>query len=284
MSRKSLSRKSLSFIDPARASDLAAIPAASPAGTLVWVGQWETPEFVAAYRFCSQRASQFAFRKDLRDYRQRRAAEARVLIVACQSNQMDLSPLIDRDESHAGPIAKFLLMGSQCAGQRPHIADEFPGTSFYWHRWNQFLPFQLTCCGVSLLPSKNPPRSVAVVASQFASADPLMELASRFGAAVVWCRSGQSHQGHNFDAVWWDDSVARAGTTRQWQERISAMRSPRAQHVWITGTPTTTAIADARAAGVSCVLSKPFRLEPLEQIMGAGNSADASPSATRRAA
>ena len=113
-------------------------------------------------------------------------------------------------------------------------------------------------------------RSVAVVSATPAIGSALMDIAESAGAVTLWCRDVCRWQMRQVDAVWWDDSVARAATSDQWKERLekcaTADRSP--VHAWIANAPRCSQVKAAAEGGISLTLSKPHRIEPLLSLLG----------------
>ncbi|TWU02654.1 hypothetical protein [Stieleria varia] len=262
--------------------------------TLLWIGPHETAEFCDAFEFCSEHASQIAVRSDIEDALHRMPGQLGAVLIACPDDSACTAPSNTPQWSLLSelgwqlPIApqRFLMMGTLCAGQRPSVSESFDGQTFYWHAWNQILPFQLQRCGVSAKSaSGRTPHSLAIVSESHAAADALMEVVADSGASVVWYRNEHQNTGRNFDAVWWDDSAASSATGAMWNLRMSAMRSPKAHHAWITSAPTAKSIQDARRGGIDWVLSKPMRIESLRALLGLSvSSGQKSQRLTSRAA
>ncbi len=115
---------------------------------------------------------------------------------------------------------------------------------------------------------------VVVVAAQYALAESLIDSLSLLFAGervdeplIQWQRDLTRRSACGFGTVLWDDSVARAESTRQWHDRCRL--APRARHIWMTGIATPEQRRRAREQGVHQVLEKPGRLECLAESVQA---------------
>jgi hypothetical protein len=155
------------------------------------------------------------------------------------------------------------LLGPLCQG----VGFNRVGECCDWQHWNEVLPEWL---GIER-PSRSRCRTVAVVASTLAAAEPLLELAESVGATAVWCRQPSRQGVRNVDAVWWDDSAAQPASEHDWRDRIEAFagsghraqKGPPVQHAWVANSPTLQQARQARAAGVEFLVSKPHRIDSL---------------------
>ena len=244
----------------------------STPGTLMWVGADAGFEFLEAQRYCIAHAPQIAMRASVMEGLERPAAEVRAIVIT-QTQRIAVSRSQIRDLREAYPKAKILcLMGACCEGMYAKILDPvFSKTErVYCHQWAQVLPEWLRCCGAIVASENMNFRSVAVVSATPAIGSALMDLAESAGAVTLWCRDVCRWQMRQVDAVWWDDSVARATTSDQWKERLekcaTADRSP--VHAWIANAPRCSQVKAAAAGGISLTLSKPHRIEPLLSLLG----------------
>ncbi len=244
----------------------------STPGTLMWVGADAGFEFLEAQRYCLAHAPQIAMRASVMEGLERPAAEVRAIVIT-QTQRIAVSRSQIRDLREAYPEAKILcLMGACCEGMYAKILDPvFSKTErVYCHQWAQVLPEWLRCCGAIVASENMNFRSVAVVSATPAIGSALMDLAESAGAVTLWCRDVCRWQMRQVDAVWWDDSVARAATSDQWKERLekcaTAGRSP--VHAWIANAPRCSQVKAAAEGGISLTLSKPHRIEPLLSLLG----------------
>ena len=244
----------------------------STPGTLMWVGADAGFEFLEAQRYCLAHAPQIAMRASVMEGLERPAAEVRAIVIT-QTQRIAVSRSQIRDLREAYPEAKILcLMGACCEGMYAKILDPvFSKTErVYCHQWAQVLPEWLRCCGAIVASENMNFRSVAVVSATPAIGSALMDIAESAGAVTLWCRDVCRWQMRQVDAVWWDDSVARAATSDQWKERLekcaTADRSP--VHAWIANAPRCSQVKAAAEGGISLTLSKPHRIEPLLSLLG----------------
>lgn len=252
--------------------------AAPPLGTLMWIGDFKSPEFGEAYQHCLAQVAQFALRRNFDDALCRPAAQVRCILIA-QATRRPLDRRCLELLREAYPEASFLnLQGTLCEGMREPADAVFDGNRHYWHRWNQVLPDWLSRCGVAhdSLTRLNC-RSVAVLTSSFGAGEPLMELAESAGATAVWCRRPDAHRVRNVDAVWWDDTVASPTSSDRWRERIAAFGGSgtrTAHHAWIVNAPRLEAQRQAIDGGIDLVVSKPHRIDCLLATLASQSDAD----------
>ncbi len=223
-------------------------------GTLMWVGDTVADEFRAAVQYCLLNVSQLAFRRDTGEAIARPASDVRWIVFA-QSNRsgVDTENLANRY-----PDAKTItLLGPLCQG----IGFTGGNECCDWYHWNAVLPEWL---GIER-PVKTRCQTVAVIASTFNAAEPLLELVESVGATAFWCPQPSGQRIRNVDAVWWDDSVAKPVSEALWQHRIEAFSGldRPVQHAWIVNSPRMQDAQEARAAGVQWLVSKPYRIDSL---------------------
>jgi len=258
----------------------------TPTGTLMWIGERKRQEFCDVFATCESSVAQMAIRTDLHDALSRPASHVACIIITRQTRTtFHHEDLITLAEIYPNAVL-IQVLGSLCEGERPRIIDPFNDRIVYWHQCNQFLPDWLRECGVVAPENQRAIHSVGIVAHSIQIADPLMELAATYGAAAFWCRQPRTFVARNFDAVWWDDSIATPASTQQWRKRIQAMVSTSkqdVQHAWIASCPRVEAVTAARAAGVGLVLSKPANIDTLLQTITPA-SVSTEPSLIRRAA
>lgn len=249
-------------------------------GTLMWIGNPTSPEFHDAFQYCVANVAQLAIRKDLEDALRQPAANVfRILIT--QSTQRPVDDLRLEQLTSQYPDARALsLVGSLGEGMRLSTGAGNQLPRHAWHRWNQLLPGWLGVSSDASEPNTPVRCSVAVVTATYATAEALMDLAESAGATAVWCRGADTHRVRNVDVVWWDDSVARPTSSRQWRERLAAFTSPgrSPRHAWIVQTPRLDERREAMNAGIDLVVSKPHLvdclLETLQSLETVANSTD----------
>tara|TARA_R110002049_G_scaffold72490_1_gene186976 strand:- start:70318 stop:71259 length:942 start_codon:yes stop_codon:yes gene_type:complete len=241
---------------------------ASTPGTLLWVGDRLSPEVSDIYRYCEACAPQLAFRGEMEDAIARPATDVTHLVI----NRSDRNPSFESQLARiacAYPAVTLIEMfGSAWEGHVYHREISIKTQQFYWHRWNQVLPPLLGLSGFDVHADRMtlPHRSVAIMAANYSDAEPLMDLATSAGAVSVWCRSPQLMTARNCSVIWWDDSVARPASEKEWRQRMNVVEKNscvRPQHVWLANAPRVHQYLRARSAGVDVVFSKPHRIEPL---------------------
>lgn len=236
-------------------------------GTFMWVGDRLSPEAIDVYQYCEANAPQLAYRGCMEDAIARPGSDVSQILI----NRSDRRSSFDSrlyQLANAYPKATLIEMfGSMWEGHIYQREIPLKTQQFYWHRWNQVLPPIFGC----MYPARSastalPNQSVAIIASNFSEAEPLMDLASSVGAVSFWCRSPKLMTARNFSVVWWDDSAAQAASEMVWRERIVAVETNscvRPQHVWLANAPRVHQYFRARAAGIDVVFSKPQRIEAL---------------------
>ena len=248
-------------------------------GTLMWVGERSRPEFRGVFATCEAEVAQLALRSDVHDALSRPASDVACIIVTRQTrNSFHLEDLETLALEY--PDAMLIqVLGSLCEGERPRAIEPFGDHTVYWHQCNQFLPDWLRECGFVARANSKPVNSIAIVADTIQIADPLMELAASYGAAAFWCRQPYTLVARNFDAVWWDDSIATPATEQHWRDRIGAMTSKSSSqvaHAWLVSCPRIECVTAAQQAGVGLVVSKPANIDALLQTIAPAAVSDAA--------
>lgn len=240
-----------------------------PIGTLLWIGDHTSAEFREAFEYCQRTAAQIAIRADLAEALRRPASDVKCMVVAQSTREiLPTDALTALDELYPR-ISRLNLLGSLCEGFCRRGDPFFSNQRYYWHCWNQVLPEKLQDCGAPDERDSQRGRSVAVIAAHFNAAEPLLELADSAQVTSVWSRQPDRFAIRNIDEVWWDDSVARPVSSSVWKQRISGicskMRTPR--HTWITATPRIDQQRQARLGGVGVIVSKPYRIDCLLEML-----------------
>jgi hypothetical protein len=233
-------------------------------GTLMWIGARDR-EFAEPYQFCLANSAQVALRDNCQQALDRRAAGVRGIVVA-RNNRGGVSAQALTQLQHRYAAAQVVhLMGALSLGMRS--GAELPALQrLPWYRWNEVLTDWLTNWGSAELPPSPTCRSVAVVAANFEAAEPLLGLADSAGATTAWVAAGDCLRARNFDAVWWDDSVATPTTLEPWRDRIRAFGNA-TTHVWIAGNIQRTEQDFARRAGIDHIFVKPYSIDGLLQTL-----------------
>ena len=251
-------------------------------GTLLWIGPRNGDEFAAPYRFCETTASQIAWRDNIDAALHRPASDVRCVVIA-QDNRASVYEAVLHSLAELYPdAARLNLLGSLCEGVCRYPVAFFGSDRHYWHRWNQILPEFVRSCGVV---KEQPSRanSVMILAARFTDAETLLDLAESTGAMAVWSRSMNALRVRNVDAVWWDDSVAPAATAETWADRIRSVGSPSTRHAWIASGVRSDQWNAAVAGGVETVVSKPYRIDPLVDMLRVGTEQLSSKAIARAA-
>lgn len=235
-------------------------------GTLLWIGPRNGGEFAPPHRFCETTASQIAWRPSIQVALRRPASDVRCIVIA-QDNRASISEVSLASLAKLYPDASRLnLLGSMCEGVCRYPVAYFGGDRHYWHRWNQILPDFVRSCGV-VDQSGRRATSVLILASRFTDAETLLDLAESTGATAVWSRSSDTMRVRNVDAVWWDESVVTATTAETWMARTRAIGNSAARHAWIASGIRADQWNAAIAGGVERIVSKPYRIEPLIEML-----------------
>ena len=127
-------------------------------------------------------------------------------------------------------------------------------------------------------------RVIAVIASHFAAAEPLLDIAQQSDCTAIWCRQPGDLAVRGVDTVWWDDSFAGPTDTSGWLARLQLMGTKATQHTWITNRMHWLQIDQAKQAGVGLVLSKPYPVNLLLNSIGLSPASSACDQAASRAA
>ncbi len=237
--------------------------------TLLWIGPRSGNEFAQAYRYCETAASQIAWRSDLLQAVERPAMNVGQIVFA----RLDRSDVCQSDLDHLStrhPEADWLaLEGSSCAGATWRSPSRT--TARYTHalNWDQVLPeFLNPQRGLELGLSNHLQRgSLAIIASNYENAAALMDLATETEVTAVWLNSPNSSRVRNVSVVWWDDSVTSDTSRNAWRTRVNCFGGTfcgeQVSHVWLTNSKCFADMAAATSQGISLVLSKPYRIEPL---------------------
>ena len=257
-------------------------------GTLLWIGGTSSSEFEPAKSYCIQHAPQIAIRDTVQDAMTRPAAAVRGILIAESTRKPVSSETVSRLRLLYPKAEIACLMGAGCEGMHAKVLNPSleREARFYAYQWNQVLPNWLTACGATRVEAQDVCNSVAVVASSMSNAEAMMDLAESAGATAVWCRDEHACHVRGIDAVWWDDSIAKAGSQETWTARLNQFASHRASvtHAWIANLPRPAQIAAAEAAGVDVVLSKPYRTDALLETLGVSIAGSGLSAPLRRAA
>jgi hypothetical protein len=253
--------------DPAQSSD-------EQTGTLLWIGEREAVNFRDAYQYCEASVSQLAFRSTLQDASVRPASDVRRIIVA----RVDRTPISTEEIE---PVARrhdgaswMAIEGPLCGGATRRLLNQPLREFCYLHQWRQSLPSWISHRqkpSSTSQPGVSTGLSLAIIASNYEVASSLMDLADSCGCVSAWFRSPHPSRMRNFDNVWWDDSVATEATMGQWQQNSRLAQSSafrrESKHVWLTNSTCSSVIQHALAAGVACVMTKPFRIDALLETL-----------------
>lgn len=235
-------------------------------GTLLWIGPRDGDEFSPPHRFCETTASQIAWRVNVDAALNRPASDVHCIVIA-QDNRAPISDAaLDAIAKLYPASARLNLLGSMCEGVCRYPVAFFGGDRHYWHRWNQILPDFVRSCGVVEEMDRRA-TSVLILASRFTDAETLLDLAESTGATAVWSRSADTVRVRNVDAVWWDESVAPATTADVWTMRVGAIGNNATRHAWIASGIRADQWTAAIGGGVETVVSKPYRIDPLVDML-----------------
>lgn len=239
-------------------------------GTLVWIGETTLPEFRPAYEFCLNHFAQIAPRPSVHQAVCRPASDVRGIVLA-RNHRLPISADDLTGLRQCYPEAMWVdLLGPLAVGirQSSHAAAR----RVAWHRWHPELSacFRIGPAVTAGLSKSGAVRSVLVIASHWDAAEPYLELVDSHRIPAAWSPVGDGQRFRNLDAVWWDDSAAPIADAHQWRRRLSgidrsASVSPR--HVWIAGGVEFEQQQLAMRAGVHDVISKPFRIEALLDML-----------------
>jgi hypothetical protein len=256
-------------------------------GTLMWIGDPALPEFQDAFHYCVANVAQLAIRKNFDDAQRQPAANVyRILVVQLTQQAVDGEGFGQLTDLYPDALS-MSLVGTLCEGMGAPSGSSHRLKRHAWHRWNQLLPSWLGVTGEATESVKPARSSVAVVTATYAAAEALMDLAESAGATAIWCRGADTHRVRNVDVVWWDDSVAKPTSSRQWRERIAAFASAgrNLQHAWIVQTPRLDERREAINGGIDVVVSKPHLIDCLlETLQTPESTSTVQSSPIRRAA
>ena len=229
----------------------------------LWIGNRTSPEFRTAYQICESGASQIAYRETLSAAVDRNATDVGTIVLASSDrtpvNRVALKQLADRHPS----ADRYRLLGSMCEGMTRGYQDFFRDRELNWLDGTSELASRFVSYSISA-----PSRAVAIVTSTFAAAEPLMEIAQHAGVAAVWTRQPNSSLIRGIDTVWWDDSIAGSTDLDGWESRLEMFGPSALRHVWLTNRTDWAQIDVACRAGISRVVTKPYRIEMLEASLG----------------
>lgn len=243
-------------------------------GTLVWVGDASVPEFESAFRDCVALAAQVAVRRDLEESIRRPAHQVCRIVLARSTREPLDEQLLASMASQYRDASLIELVGPSCEGDRYHLPVASKRVA--WHRWRQVLRSWLGDSAGNEACSPPTARSVAVITSCYAAAQAYLDLADSVCVTACWCDGTDSMRVRNFDAVWWDDSVVGPADVATWRQRLAPFASPPrpVRHAWITNGCRLGQRRAAHAAGIESVISKPFRIDSLLEMIEATPSAE----------
>lgn len=235
-------------------------------GTLLWIGPRDGDEFATPHRFCEATASQIAWRADVDAALHRPASDVRCIVIAQNNRAVISSAALDCLAETYPDAARLNLLGSMCEGVCRYPVAFFGNDRHYWHRWNQVLPEFVRSCGI-VETSDHGATSVLILAARFTDAETLLDLAESTGATAVWSRTIDSIRVRNVDAVWWDDSLAPSVSAEAWTSRTRSIGGRATRHAWIASGIRADQWNAAVDGGVETIVSKPYRIEPLVDML-----------------
>ena len=241
--------------------------------TVLWIGNRDANEVRDAYETAEQCSFQLAYRPSLASAVDRPASDVDMIIVAAGDRaEISQSHLGELNRRH--PSAKRMLLRSPlCSGVRLE-GDSFFGD--HRHNWLEAAEVLQQIIG----SESAAPRSancVAVIASNFGSAETLLQVAENAGCSAFWCRSESTLAVRGVDTVWWDDSFAIPTDAAGWTKRMTAMAActnckNTLAHVDHQRSPIDASSAGQRSRSRSR-LTKPFPLELLSESLGSASNA-----------
>ncbi|TWT80107.1 hypothetical protein CA13_15200 [Planctomycetes bacterium CA13] len=257
--------------------------------TLLWIGPRHGDSIRPAFDLCESTCEQIAFRSSLEKAMLRVASSVdRIVFSRTNRATFDWNGAIKIATEHPAASVACLL-GELCEGaihnERFAIADANRELEMQtgsqclfakWHQSSSVLPKWLAAKPTILAQRVTRP-TVAVVATNLASAEPILDGLAGCGTPTMWVRKPNAYQLRNVGRVIWDDSFATATTAKKWHNRISAMDLlPGASHAWMVNCPQTHQIAAARQGGIERIVSKPSPIEAIEQWVSIEKQSEAS--------
>lgn len=249
----------------------AAVSAATPPGTLMWIGSRTHGEMVHAFRECEATAPQIALRATVAEAVSRPAGLVRQIIVARPDRSpADRQPLESLRALY--PDAQLIcLLGSGCEGER-RTGQPWPGFQrVYWHQWNQHAPTWLggdaPTADRKAAATPGHPAMALVLADRMSAAAPLLDLMQSIDIAAVWLRPGQQAAVRRAAVVLWDDSAAPPAPRHVWRRRLAALAGATGQprHFWLVGFPRLHEWTEACRGGIDMPISKPYEADALRR-------------------
>ena len=243
-------------------------------GTLVWIGDRSIPEFELAFHDCVELAAQVALRHDVEALTRRPAQQVDRIVLARATREPIDEPLFKSVASQYRDARLMELVGPLCEGDRRQLP--VASTRVPWHRWNQVVaswfggPVGNDPC------SHQRARSVAVITSCYATAQTYLDLAESASVTACWCDQIDANRVRNVDAAWWDDSVVGPADVATWRQRLTRFASTLrpVRHAWITHGGRLDQRRAAISAGIELVISKPYRIDTLLDMIEAKPNAE----------
>lgn len=233
--------------------------------TVLWIGDRESDELRCAYQVAEMCASQLAYRPSLGSAIDRSASDVDLIIVATRDrSRLNAEHLDELNRRHPSAI-RYLLRGPLCRGVRLAGDDFFGGRRCDWVDGAATLRNL-----IGERPRSSSDRKVvAVMASHYTAAQPLLDVAENANCGAVWCRCEGLFALRGVTHAWWDDSLAVPTDAEGWRKRMAAMGATPTNHsihhTWVTNRVHWMQIQQAQQAGIGSVLTKPFSLEMLLQ-------------------
>jgi hypothetical protein len=215
-------------------------------------------------------ASQLAYRPSLGSAIDRSSSDVDLIIVATSDrSRLNVEQLDELNRRHPSAV-RYLLRGPLCRGIRLAGDDFFGGRRCDWVEGAGVLR--------SLLGQRPQPTSdrkmIAVMASHYAAAQPLLDIAESANCSAVWCRCEGLFALRGATHAWWDDSLAMPTDTQGWRQRMAAMGATPTNHsidhTWLTNRVHWMQVQQAQQAGIGTVLTKPFSLDLLLESIQRG--------------
>ncbi len=235
----------------------------SEAGTLLWIGDRLLPEFCNAYEVGENLAAQVAFRPDLLSSLDRPANEVHRIVYASNTRVNFDDGLWKQVRCQYGNASTIRLRGPLTEGIGTEKQVDFD-EACDWREASEVIRSHFvsspafSCSGQPV---------VAVIASHYSAAEPLLELAESHGAVSLWRREPGLADVRGINMVWWDDSFAGPTDTQGWRDRMAAMGGSQVQHAWLAHRPHWLQTEQANQAGIDRVLGKPYQIDPLVKMI-----------------